>query len=148
MDAKDFYKVLGVSEGASQDDLKRAYRKLAKEYHPDTHPGDKQAEERFKAISEAYNVLSDPKKRQQYDQMRKFGFGGRGGPGGGFQGFDFGNFDFGGFQNFRGARRRPGGSGSSFEGFDFGGLGDIFSQFFQHHNENFGLGIARKFLGG
>lgn len=130
MDAKDFYHILGVSEGASQEDLKRAYRKLAKEYHPDTHPGDARAEERFKEISEAYNVLSDPKKRRQYDQMRKFGFGGGGGAdAGGFRGFDFGNFDFGGFQNSRGARPGPGG-GSPFEGFDFGGLGDLFSQFF------------------
>ena len=126
MGAKDFYKILGVGESAGQDEIKTAYRRLAKQYHPDANAGDKQAEEKFKEVSEAYEVLSDPKKRQQYDQMRKFGMGG--GPyGRGFQGFDFGNFDFGGFQ-----RQRPGtGRGFKFDGFDmFGGLGDIFAQFF------------------
>jgi molecular chaperone DnaJ len=123
MGPKDYYKILGVGETASEDEIKKQYRKLAKQYHPDTHPGDKAAEEKFKDISEAYNVLSHPDKRSQYDQMRKFGFRG------GAQGFDFRNFDFGGFGG-RGFGTRRGG-GSPFEGFDFfGGLGDLFSQFF------------------
>jgi len=81
---KDFYAELGVSSSASAEDVKRAYRKLARELHPDANPGDAKAESRFKAVSEAYGVLSDPDKRAQYDEARRL-FGGGGGfrPGGG-----------------------------------------------------------------
>jgi len=107
--SKDFYRILGVEEKASQDDIKKAYRKLAKSHHPDANLGDQQATERFKEIGEAYSVLKDPEKRQQYDQMRKlgaFGFGGRGGgatgtqarPPGGEQAFSFDDLQ-GGFGN-------------------------------------------------
>jgi len=83
MAQKDYYELLGVSRQASQEEIKKAYRKLAMKYHPDRNPGDKQAEEKFKEISEAYEVLSDEQKRKQYDQ-----FGHAGGQGGqGFQGF-------------------------------------------------------------
>ncbi len=115
----DYYKVLGVSETATQDDIKKAYRKLAKKHHPDSQGGNKTAEEKFKSISEAYSVLSDKKKRQQYDMMRKGGF-----PGGGFE-FNgggqapFGNADNlqdlfsnlfgGGFSGGRGQRDQHGG---------------------------------------
>jgi DnaJ-class molecular chaperone len=71
--AKDFYQVLGVPDTASQDDIKKAYRRLAKQYHPDANPNNTQAAERFKEISEAHSVLSDPDKRKQYDTMRKYG---------------------------------------------------------------------------
>ena len=71
--SKDYYKSLGVSETATDDEIKSAFRKLAKQYHPDRNKGDSQAEERFKEISEAYDVLKDKKKRQQYDTMRKYG---------------------------------------------------------------------------
>jgi len=116
---KDFYEILGVPESASQDAIKKAYRKLAKEYHPDANPDDPQAAERFKEIGEAYSVLSDPEKREQYDQMRKFG------------GFGFG-------RRGRGGPSGPGaGEGQGFEtsfSFEdltgFGGLGDIFSSIF------------------
>jgi molecular chaperone DnaJ len=85
----DYYKVLGVGKGASDEEIKKAYRKLARQYHPDRNPGDKQAEERFKEISQAHDVLSDPEKRKAYD--RGTGpFGGFGAPGGG--GFDPGSF--------------------------------------------------------
>jgi molecular chaperone DnaJ len=123
--SKNYYDILGVAENADAGSIKKAYRSLAKQFHPDTHPGDKAAEERFKEISEAYNVLSDAAKKQKYDQMRKYGFSG-GGPGG--QGFDFSGFDFG---NFRQAGRSNGPGGFVFEGFNMGGgLGDILSQFF------------------
>ena len=82
---KDFYKVLGVDKYVSQADLKKAYRKLARQYHPDSNPGDAKAEARFKEISEAYCVLSDEEQRQEYDQIRAMGSGARftaGGAGG------------------------------------------------------------------
>lgn len=91
MSKKDFYSILGVTRTASQDELKKAYRKLAMQWHPDKNPGDKKAEEKFKEISEAYDVLSDSKKREAYDQFGHSGaqgFGGAGGPfGGGAGGF-------------------------------------------------------------
>src|SRR6187200_1299806 len=95
---RDYYEILGVSRDASEEDIKKAYRKLAREYHPDRNPGDKQAETRFKEVQDAYDVLSDKTKRAQYD---RFGFsqGPRGGPGGpgGFH-FDFGAGGPGGAQ--------------------------------------------------
>ena len=75
---KDFYKVLGVAKDASAADIKKAYRKLARANHPDSHPGDTAAEERFKAIAEAYDVIGDAEKRKQYDEMRTVGAGGFG----------------------------------------------------------------------
>jgi molecular chaperone DnaJ len=92
---RDLYSVLGVDKKASPDEIKKAYRKLARKYHPDTNPGDKQAEERFKEISAAYDVLGDPDKRKQYDRGGMFGGAGRpGGTGfpGGPGGFDAGSF--------------------------------------------------------
>src|SRR5438067_1843497 len=98
---RDYYEVLGVARDASEADVKKAYRKLARQHHPDRNPGDKQAEARFKEVQEAYEVLSDKDKRTQYD---RFGFAGpraeagagAGGPfrwGEGGQTFDFGNID-------------------------------------------------------
>ncbi len=85
---RDFYEILGVDRNATQDELKKAYRKLAVKYHPDKNPGDKEAEAKFKEVAEAYAVLSDPKKRQQYDR-----FGHAGPQASNFSGFDMGGFD-------------------------------------------------------
>jgi molecular chaperone DnaJ len=144
-DKKDYYGILGVKKSASADDIRKAFRKLARKYHPDVNPGDKSSEEKFKAISEANDVLSDPKKRKVYDQLGfysdnidpaaaeayargagsgGYGTGGYGGfPPGGYPGganprevhFDFGNFDFG---------NQTGGQRGS------GGFRDIFSSLF------------------
>lgn len=97
---KDFYKILGVTKGVSEAELKKTYRKLSRQFHPDTNPGDAKAEARFKEISEAYSVLSDKDQRAEYDQMRamgpgaRAGFGGAGGFPGGFQGGNFGGAGF------------------------------------------------------
>ena len=137
---KDYYDILGVKKSASAEDIRKAFRKLARKYHPDVNPGDKSAEEKFKALSEANEVLSDPKKRKIYDQVgfysdnidpataeayaRAGQSGGAGFPGGfpgagqaGNQGnvhFDFGGFDFSDFANNagRGSQRSSGGTGS------------------------------------
>ena len=119
---QDYYEVLGVPRRASLKDIRTAFRKLARKYHPDLNPGDKAAEEKFKQIQEAYDVLSDSKKRQTYDQ---YGFYSEnlppgGYPGGGSAGDSGVNFDFGGF-DFGGGTGTAGG-GSSFR--------DLFSQFF------------------
>jgi len=143
---KDYYELLGVKKSASADDIRKAFRKLARKYHPDVNPGDKTAEERFKAISEANDVLSDPKKRKIYDQLGFYSDNidpaaaeaySRGGPtgAGGFGGFPGGQpgnagqgvpFDFGGFDfsdMFEGGRgQRTTGAG--------GGFRDIFSGIF------------------
>jgi molecular chaperone DnaJ len=119
---KDFYSVLGVSSTATQDEIKKAYRKLAKKHHPDANANDTKAAERFKEISEANNVLGDPEKRKQYDEMRRLGA-----------------FD-GGFGGFGAGRSRSSGAGArganqniNFQDFDIGGLGglgDLFSSMF------------------
>lgn len=87
-DKRDYYEVLGVTKGVTDAELKKAYRKVAKKYHPDTNPGDAEAEEKFKEAAEAYAVLSDPEKRSKYDQFGHAAFDQNGGPGG-FGGFDF-----------------------------------------------------------
>ena len=112
---KDFYKILGVAKDSSEAEIKKVYRKLARQYHPDSNPGDAKAEAKFKEISEAFSVLSDTEQRKEYDAVRAMGGGARftaGGPGGG-GGFEdvFSNL-FGG-----GGRGFPGGFGG---GFDFG----------------------------
>ena len=120
---KDFYSVLGVGSGASQDEIKKAYRKLAKKYHPDANASDPKAAERFKEISEANNVLGDAAKRKQYDEMRRLGA------------FDGGFGGFGGGSS-RGTGARGAGAGGqtiNFQDFDIGGLGglgDLFSSMF------------------
>jgi molecular chaperone DnaJ len=123
---KDFYAVLGVPSTATQDEIKKAYRKLAKKYHPDANASDAKAAERFKEISEANTVLSDAEKRKQYDDMRRLGaFGGFGGFGGGA-----------GRQSSRpgpGAGQGGAGPNINFQDFDIGGLGglgDLFGSIF------------------
>jgi molecular chaperone DnaJ len=143
---KNYYETLGVKKSASADDIRKAFRKLARKYHPDVNPGDKAAEEKFKALSEANDVLSDPKKRKIYDQVgfysdnidaataeayARAGGGGGGAPGQGFPGTQPGaqgaNFDFGGFDfsdMFEGGRSRKATSAGT------GSFRDIFSGIF------------------
>src|ERR1035437_711599 len=137
----DYYETLGVPRKADTEEIRKAYRKLARKYHPDLNPGDKSSEERFKNVQEAYDVLSDAKKRPMYDQFGFYsenGFAGAGAPGttgGGGQGgshFDFSGFDFSDFASGAGGAgaggRRPEGAGA-------GGFRDIFSQFFGGRGE-------------
>lgn len=107
---KDFYKVLGVDKDVSEADLKKTYRKLAREFHPDSHPGDAAAEERFKEISEAYSVLSDKEQRAEYDQIRAMGAGARFRPGAG---------GAGGFEDVFGGMFGQGGARGQYTNADF-----------------------------
>lgn len=126
MPVKDYYKILGVSENATEEEIKKAYRKLAKQYHPDMNPGDKTAEAKFKEINEANEVLSNKEKRARYDQMRKYSE----------SGFDFSSFG-------RGA-----GAGTGYQGkyqginFDFS---DIFSDLFSGKQRGFSSDISDIF---
>ncbi len=124
---EDYYEVLGVGRDASEDEIRKAYRRLARKHHPDLNPGDKAAEERFKKVQAAYDILSDPKKRQMYDQYGFYSEAGFPGAGaGGFQGGPhFGGFDFSDFMNQAG--RSGGGFRADEGGFNFR---DVFSQFF------------------
>jgi len=126
----DYYETLGVPRKAGVEDIRRAYKKLARKYHPDVNPGDKAAEERFKNVQEAYDVLGDAKKRQMYDQFGFYsdsGFSPPPPPGGGAHGtqFDFSGFDFSDFMGGAGA-----GAGTGGHRTEGGGFRDIFSQFF------------------
>lgn len=128
--AKDYYRMLGVAETATPDDIKKAYRRLAKQYHPDANPNNKEAAERFKEIGEAYSVLSDADKRKQYDAMRKNPFGGFARSAGG------GGAAAGGAQG-----------GISFEDLgDIGGLSDIFESIFARGRKK-GAGAQTKARG-
>lgn len=126
MDYKDYYKILGVGRSASQDEIKKAFRKLAVKYHPDKNPGDKAAEEKFKEVTEAYEVLGKEDTRRKYDELganwkqyENAGFGG----GGGFQGFGGQGFSASGFSDF--FERFFGGQGGGFGFGDMGGFGNF-----------------------
>ncbi len=129
MAKKDYYNVLGVTRSASPDEIKKAHRKLARQYHPDMNKNNPAATEKFKEVQEAYDVLSDPAKRRNYDQ---FGHAGVGAGGVGGEGFD----PFGGHRRAGGAGRgrgqtRRGGPGVTVEDFDFGGGAGDFSEIFE-----------------
>ncbi len=126
---QDYYGTLGVAKDAAEDEIRKAYRKLARKYHPDLNPGDKSAEERFKKVQEAYDVLSDAKKRQMYDQVGFYSDSGFAPNSGGPQpgpGMGFGGFDFSEYVNRGGGQRTGGGEPGGFSG----SFKDIFSQFF------------------
>lgn len=163
----DYYKILGVDKTIPQKDVKKAYLKRAKQFHPDLHPDDPKAQAKFQALQEAYDVIGDPEKRRKYDQYgeqwrqaEQFGgFGGGGGAGGGnpFGGFDFSSFQGGGFsQFFQDLFGRTGKAGGGFGGFQgFGGSAQSgfsgFSGVRQHSGEmnaNVTIDLYTAMLGG
>src|SRR5437763_8980541 len=117
MAEKDYYEILGVKKAATEEEIKKAYRNLAKKFHPDKNKGNKEAENKFKEISEAYAVLSDKEKRSQYDRLGReaFAFGGAGGGQSPFAGGQnpFGGFDFSQFSEQFGAGAKTGGRRST-----------------------------------
>src|SRR5579864_1415293 len=135
MPQNDYYQTLGVERTADAEEIRKAYRKLARKHHPDLNPGDKSAEDRFKKVQEAYDVLSEPKKKEMYDQVGFYSDNGMpaggapGGPGAG-PNMGFGGFDFSEFTraaNPRGARGRPGGAPGSHDTGESANFQDIFS---------------------
>ena len=131
---RDYYEVLGLSKGAEDKEIKRAYRKLAKKYHPDTNPGDKEAEKKFKEVTEAYSVLSDPEKKKLYDQFGHAAFDQSGAAGSGYGNAGTGGFGgFGGNGGFKGGTYRSyGGPGSGYQEYHFegGDMDDMFDDIF------------------
>lgn len=144
---RDFYEVLGIKKGASQSEIKKAYRKMAKKYHPDTNAGDEAAAEKFKEVSEAYSVLNDPEKKKLYDQFGHAAFDGTGQPGGSYgAGFGgAGSSGFGGFggtggSGFSGFSQGPDGSYQEYH-FD-GNMDDILKDIFGHGFSDSGSGAS------
>ena len=144
---RDFYEVLGIKKGASQSEIKKAYRKMAKKYHPDTNAGDEAAAEKFKEVSEAYSVLKDPEKKKLYDQFGHAAFDGSGQPGGSYgAGFGgAGSSGFGGFggtggSGFSGFSQGPDGSYQEYH-FD-GNMDDILKDIFGHGFSGSGSGAS------
>ena len=133
---RDFYEVLGIKKGASQSEIKKAYRKMAKKYHPDTNAGDEAAAEKFKEVSEAYSVLNDPEKKKLYDQFGHAAFDGTGQPGGSY-GAGFGGTGGSGFSGFS---QEPDGSYQEYH-FD-GNMDDILKDIFGHGFSGSGSGAS------
>ena len=129
---RDYYEVLGIKKGASQSEIKKAYRKMAKKYHPDTNAGDEAAAEKFKEVSEAYSILNDPEKKKLYDQFGHAAFDGTSQPGGGYGagGSGFGGFGGAGGSGFSGFSQGPDGSYQEYH-FD-GNMDDILKDIFGH----------------
>lgn len=168
----DYYKILGVDKNIPQKDVKKAYLKRAKQFHPDLHPEDPKAKAKFQALAEAYDVIGDPEKRKKYDQYGEqwkqadaFGAGGfESGAAGGnpFSGFDFSSFSGGGgfsdfFENLFGRKGRQGGGFGGFQGFSsggqgFGGAGSGFGQHVRTHsgemNATVSIDLYTALLGG
>ena len=171
----DYYKILGVSKDIPQKDVKRAYLKRAKQFHPDLHPDDPKAKAKFQALNEAYDVIGDPQKRAKYDQYGEQwkqaeafggaggGFGGMGGSysyssgGSPFEGFDFSNFGSGGggfssfFEQLFGGSRRHGSQSAGFGGSQSSGFGNGFGGSRQHSGEmnaTVGIDLRTALLGG
>ncbi len=171
----DYYKILGVSKDIPQKDVKRAYLKRAKQFHPDLHPDDPKAKAKFQALNEAYDVIGDPQKRAKYDQYGEQwkqaeafggaggGFGGTGGSysyssgGSPFEGFDFSNFGSGGggfssfFEQLFGGSRRHGSQSAGFGGSQSSGFGSGFGGSRQHSGEmnaTVGIDLRTALLGG
>lgn len=136
---RDFYEVLGIKKGASQSEIKKAYRKMAKKYHPDTNAGDEAAAEKFKEVSEAYSVLNDPEKKKLYDQFGHAAFDGTGQPGGSY-GTGFGGFGGTGGSGFSGFSQGPDGSYQEYH-FD-GNMDDILKDIFGHGFSGSGSGAS------
>ena len=138
---RDYYEVLGIKKGASQSEIKKAYRKMAKKYHPDTNAGDEAAAEKFKEVSEAYSVLNDPEKKKLYDQFGHAAFDGTGQPGGsGFGGYGAGGAESSGFSGF------SRGADGSYQEYHFdGNMDDILKDIFGH---GFSSGFSSSGFGG